>query len=329
MTDRNDVVVGVFVLVGVALIVGGALWLGGTRWGQAERTLTARFQDVGQLRSGNNVTVRGVPVGRVESVELVPEGGVDVRMWLREAAPVPDRPVAVLRPSSLFGQWEVAIVPGTSVRRVNPDSLPRPEEGIPGYSQADFAQMSEFTSEIAENLSVITDRLEVAFNEQSAENLASSIENFERASQELVSLVEQQRQGVGAFAEDMGEAGATVRQAAAKLDSTLSRLEQATEEGEMRSIFDNTERATASLEELTGELRATTSRLNRVLARADTTFTGAQEVVTRVNEGRGALGRLMADTALYERTAATLSQLRALLEDLRENPNRYFQLSIF
>ena len=69
--------------------------------------------------------------------------------------------------------------------------------------------------------------------------------------------------------------------------------------------------------------------MNRVLARADTTFSGARELVGRVNRGEGALGRLAHDTALYEETAATLSQLRALLEDLRENPNRYFQLSIF
>ncbi len=329
MSDRNDVVVGAFVLVGVAAIVGGALWLGGTGWGQAERTLTARFAEVGQLRSGNNVTVRGVPVGRVQRVELAPEGGVDVEMWLEEAAPVPERPVAVIRPSSLFGQWEVGIVPASSVSGLAVDSLPRPEDGIPGYAQADFAQMSEFTSDIAENLSRITDRLDVAFNEQTAENLASSIENFEQASQELVGLMQQQRKGIGAFADDMGQAGSTVREAATKLDSTMSRVEQATEEGEIRSIFDNTERAAASLNELTREIRATNARLNAVLARADTTFTGAQRVVDRVNSGEGALGRLMADTALYERTAATLSQLRALMQDLRENPNRYFQLSIF
>ncbi len=329
MNERNDVIVGLFVLVGVALIVGGAIWLGGTGWGQADRTLTARFRDVGQLRSGNSVTVRGVQVGRVESVTLSADGGVDVRMWLQETAPIPERPVAVIRPSSLFGQWQVAIVPARTVTDPPVDSLPRPEGGIPGYAQADFAQMSEFTSDIAENLRVITDRLELAFNEQTARNLASSIENFEQASQEMVSLVQQQQQGVSAFADDMRRAGSTVREAASSLDSTLGRLEQATAEGEVRSIFDNTEQAAARLNELTGQLRTTTDRLNEVLARADTTFTGAQELVGRVNRGQGALGRLVRDTALYERTAATLSQLRALLEDLRENPNRYFQFSIF
>lgn len=329
MSDRNDIIVGVFVLAGVGLIVGGAIWLGGTGWGQDQRTLTARFRDVGQLRSGNNVTVRGVPVGRVESVELTGGGGVDVEMWLRDSAPMPERPVAEIRPSSLFGQWQVAIVPGRTVTDLAVDSLPRPEGGIPGYAQADFAQMSEFTSDIAENLRVITDRLELAFNERTAQNLASSIENFEQASQELVSLVQQQQEGVGAFASDMQRAGATVRQAAARLDSTLSRLEQATAEGEMSSIFENTEQATARLNELTGQLQTTTARMNEVLARADTTFSGAQQLVGEVNRGEGALGRFVRDTALYERTAATLSQLRALLEDLRENPNRYFQLSIF
>lgn len=329
MSDRNDVIVGVFVLLGAGIIVAGAVWLGGTGWGEPQRSLTARFAEVGQLRSGNNVTVRGVPVGRVESVELTGEGGVDVRMWLREDAPVPDRPVAVIRPSSLFGQWEVGIVPASAVPDLNPDSLPRPEGGIPGYAQADFAQLSEFTGEIAQNLSRITDRLEVAFNERTAENLASSVENFENASEELVTLLRQQREGFGGFAEDLGQAGSTVRQAAARLDSTMSRLEAATEEGELEAILDNTEEATASMTRLSDELRTTTGRMNEVLARADTTFTGAQKMVDRVNRGEGALGQLMADTALYERTAATLSELRALLEDLKRNPARYFNFSIF
>lgn len=329
MSDRNDVIVGAFVLLGVAVVVLGAVWLGGTGWGQSERTITARFQEVGQLRSGSSVTVRGVPVGRVESVELTDRGGVDVRMWLQEGAPVPRRPVAVIRPSSLFGQWEVGIVPAASVPNVERDSLPRPEGGIPGYAQADFAQLSEFTGDIAQNLSRITDRLEVAFNERTAENLAASVENFEQASQELVALLRQQREGMGGFAEDMREAGTTVREAAVKLDSTMGRLERATEEGELSAILDNAREATASMNAMSDELRSTTSRLDDVLARADTTFTGAQEMVRRVNRGEGALGRLMADTALYERTAATLSELRALLQDLKENPARYFNFSIF
>lgn len=329
MNERNDVIVGAFVLLGVALIVGGAIWLGGTGWGRAERTLTARFQTVGQLRAGNSVTVRGVPVGRVQSVELGDQGGVDVTMWLREGAPVPENPVAVIRPSSLFGQWELGIVPASTLPDVNVDSLPRPEGGIPGYTQADFAQLSEFTGDIAENLSRITDRLEVAFNERTAQNLASSIENFEQASQELVALLQRQRKGIGDFAQDMRRAGNTVRQAAASLDSLMSRLETATREGELRAIFENSEQATESLTRLTKQLRATTERMNDVLARADTTFRGAQEIVSTVNRGEGTLGRLLADTALYERTTSTLTQLRALLEDFRENPRRYFNFSVF
>lgn len=329
MSERDDVIVGAFVLLGAGLIVAGAVWLGGTGWGQPQRSITARFAEVGQLRSGNSVTVRGVPVGRVESVELTDPGGVDVRMWLREDAPVPEQPVAVIRPSSLFGQWEVSIVPASSVPEVNPDTLPRPQGGIPGFAQADFAQLSEFTGDIAQNLSRITERLEVAFNERTAKNLASSVENFENASEELVTLLRQQREGFGGFAEDLAQAGSTVRQAAAKLDSTLSRLEAATQEGELAAILDNTEEATASMTRLTEQLRSTTARMNEVLARADTTFAGAQKMVGRVNRGQGTLGQLMADTALYERTAATLSELRALLEDLKRNPARYFNFSIF
>lgn len=328
--ERNDVVVGAFVLAGVAVLVAGALWLSNTRFGGEMRELSATFQNVGQLRPGNPVTVLGVGVGDVHAVDFGPDGGVEVVMRIEARTPLPPDPVVLLRPTSLFGQWEAAVVPAASVdTSLVAAAQALPPDRLPGVTQADFSQMSSYTEDIAENLQAITAQVERVFTDETVHNLERLVTNLERASRELADLVDHQREMFQGIAEDVSTTGTAVRQAAVRLDSTLARLESATAEGELDEIFENTRETTAAMRELTDEMRANSRSMELVLARADSTLTGTREFVDRLNRGEGALGRLARDTVLYETTVATLSQLRSLLEDLRRHPGRYFNFSIF
>lgn len=328
MKARDEVVIGIFVLVGVAVLVGGGMWLSQDRWGGEYRTLEASFQTVGQLRPGNSVRIRGVDVGRVQQIEVGPEAA-RVVMRVREDAPLPVRPVASLQPVSLFGEWTASIEAGRRHPSALADTAALPEGVLPGVTASDFSELSEYTADIASNLQGITDRLEVAFNRETAENLARSVENFEQASVELVALLERQRKGFGGFADDMASAGRTLRRVAADLDSTVSRLEAATAEGELAAILDNTREATAALARVSSSLDSTSTAARRTIARADSALGQAEAIVSRVNRGEGSLGRLASDPLLYEDLSSTLRELQALLDDLKQNPGKYFKFSIF
>ena len=56
---------------------------------------------------------------------------------------------------------------------------------------------------------------------------------------------------------------------------------------------------------------------------------GADTLMTRLQEGSGTLGLLMADSALYREATATVVQLRELLADIQANPRKYFKFSVF
>lgn len=328
MNHRDETITGIFVLVGIAIIVVGGIWLSGEGWRGDFTTLQARFGNVGQLQTGNAVRIRGVVVGRVDAVEFA-EQGVDVTLRIEADTPLPERPVVVLRPLSLFGEWGASIVPGGEVAGLPADTLSRPDGVLPGRTASDFAELSDYTADIASNLSDLTDRLELAFNEQTAENLAAAVQNFEDASSDLVVLLGRQRESFGGFADDMASAGQTLRGTAADLDSTVSRLEAATAEGELEAIFDNARRSTRSLSTVAGRLEGTTEAMNRTLARTDSAVTLGRDVLARLDRGEGSLGQLATDPALYENLAATLTELRALLDDLKQNPGKYFNFSIF
>src|SRR5690606_34728505 len=77
---QTEVTVGIVVLLGIGLLFFGTLWLKGVGFGREEVTVRARFREVGQLAEGNPVKLRGVPIGRVSSIELEPDAeGVIVK----------------------------------------------------------------------------------------------------------------------------------------------------------------------------------------------------------------------------------------------------------
>lgn len=329
MSRRNEVVTGLFVLLGLAVVVAGSLWLSESRWRGEFRIVEGRFGSVGQLRPGNSVTIRGVEVGTVERISLEPEGGVRVAFRIRADAPLPEDPLVHLHPLSLFGGWAASIVPASEREDVRPDTTELPEGVLPGVTSADFARLTDHTAAIATNLATITDRLELAFDEEAARDFARALDNFEAASEELVRLVGRQRETFEGFGEDLAHAGETLRGAASDLDSTLSRLEAATAEGRLGSIFENAEATAVSLNEAGRETRAAVEELRGTIERADSALAGARSLLDRMNRGEGALGRLATDPVLYEDMRATLTELAALLDDLRRNPGRYFNFSIF
>lgn len=329
MSRKGEIVTGVFALVSIGVIAVMAAWLSGDRMRGDHRVLTAHFETVGQLQVGNDVTVRGVKVGTVESIVLSDRGTVAVSMRLRPDAPIPEDPVVLLQAASLFGDWKAAIVPAASRPGLVRDSVPLPPGEVPGMTQADFASMSDHTAEIAANLEGITRSLETALNDETAGQLARTFENINRASNELVELLTDQRANFEVFAADVTVLSESARRSALALEGTLSRLDSATAEGRLETIVSNVELASEDLGATAREWRQVARGMDSTLTRLDGTVDEATEILARINRGEGSLGMLAVDTVLYENTAAALSELKSLLTEIKRDPSKYFRVSIF
>ena len=71
------------------------------------------------------------------------------------------------------------------------------------------------------------------------------------------------------------------------------------------------------------------SRLALTSARVDRAATSLETVLGRMERGEGTLGQLSTNDSLYTGLTETVESVRLLLDDLRENPGRYINLSIF
>lgn len=335
MNRGREVLVGSVILVGIAVVVVGSLWLQGVNFGRPAIPVDLLVEDVGQLREGNTVKFRGVQIGRVSSFDVEPGGdAVRVRLLLDRQIDIPDDVVGIIAPESLFGSWQTELVS----RSVYPTfdyyegPVQRTPDGavaIAGYAIPDISRLTATANEISENLAVLSDRVERAFNDSTAADLQNFIKNIEEVSEGLRDLVGQQASTFANVSAQVERAATEIGSAAEVGRSVLEDVDRLMASGQVDSILGSVESASRSLDDLAGNMARSTENLDGTLARADSAFARIDLLTARVARGEGALGQLFTDTTLVVRASEVLRELDLLLADFRENPKRYVRLSIF
>ena len=326
---RTEMAVGIVILLGIVLLFFGTVWLKGARLGERETTVRARFLEIGQLLDGNEVKLRGVSIGRVEAIELEPGGGgVIVTMRIDEEVPLPADPVVLLSPESMFGDWQAEIFPRSRFPQYDYAEAPDPQV-LPGYSLPDISRLTAVADRIAENLAELTDRVELAFTDETALSIRQAIENIEQVTGQLTGLVGSQEQAVADVAANLETTSQTINETVLAIREVVRQVEGAVANGELSAIVRNVTSATAQLDSLGVTLLEVSRDLDHTAAAADTAFTRMSSIMAGVERGEGTVGRLMQDTALYSELVETNALMQELLEDFRENPRKYINLEVF
>jgi phospholipid/cholesterol/gamma-HCH transport system substrate-binding protein len=328
--------VGTVILVGGAVAVIGSLWLSGSRFGRPGFPVDVVVEDVGQLREGNAVKFRGVPVGRVEEFEVDGGGeGILIHLLLDQELPsVPDA-AAVVAPESLFGEWQVEIVSRDRFPRFTYFELTqemvegRSAPVLPGYTLPDITRLTAAANDISLNLAVLTDRVDRAFSDETAESVRLAIENIEDISLNLRDLASSTSEMFEEFKDDVGQAALDIGAAASVARTTLERADQILQTGQLDSIVANVNSGSRDLAVIASALGSSSEEMRDAIVSADSAFARIDRVLGRIEGGQGVLGQLLTEGALVGQASSVLVQLDLLLNDLRQNPKKYVRLSIF
>ncbi|MCI0434129.1 MAG: MlaD family protein [Gemmatimonadetes bacterium] len=329
MRGRNEVAVGATVILGLAVIVFGTIWLQGRGFGREEMVLQARFSEIGQLLQGNAVKVHGVPIGRVESIDLDPGGsGVIITMRVQSDVRLPEDPVVVLSPESMFGDWQAEISPRSAASDFDYAESPDPAV-LPGASLPDISRLTAVADRIAQNMAILSERFEVAFTQETAENVRRAINNIQSISQQLTELVTKQQEAIDEVSANLQETTDALGQAVETVNRTFGEVERAIGGDRLANIVANAERASTQIDSLTRELLAMSSTLRTASATADTTLRALGSVTRSIERGEGSLGLMLRDSSLYWRLVESNAEIQALLKDIRQNPRKYFTIRVF
>ena len=135
------------------------------------------------------------------------------------------------------------------------------------------------------------------------DRLAKTIHSFNQTSEELRLTVSENRASLRTTLDNFASASRTAKAL------TTDR------EAQLRKALDDFSSAAEKMDHLSGRLDS----LRAVI----------QGLSSKVARGEGTLGKLVNDDKLYADLNSSIASLKALIEDVKANPKKYFKFSVF
>ena len=101
----------------------------------------------------------------------------------------------------------------------------------------------------------------------------------------------------------------------------------ATLNGRVPALMTKTDNVLNSAAQLTDNLAAIDIASTK--AQVDQTIANVEAITRKLNNPDGTLGLLMNDASLYNHLTGTMQSADQLLDDIREHPRRYINISVF
>ena len=303
MTERRlHAQVGLLFLLSVTVLVLGILWFKEFQVRGRTFKQMIEFQTTSGLVKGDPVEVKGVPSGKVEDITYE-EGLALVEVQLERKVKLYQDAQFNIESVGIMGQKMVSIFPGTRQAGDLPkDAIPK---GVYRGGTTEIMNGVSDALEIFQRIASRVDTLVASFSggEGKQKQFGQTLDNLERASRDLSTLLEENRKDINASVRNMNAAM-----------------------NDLHTMLDGKEE---KFGETLEQAHSASARLDTTLAGLQITIAKMDTLITQVQSGQGTLGKLAQDEELYKQFVATLEDAKALLADVRQNPKRYFKFSVF
>ena len=307
MKIRREVKVGLYALLMMVALYWGINFLRGRDIFNRANTYFAIYDQVGGIQRSSPIVVRGYRVGVVSGIHfdtrhpdrVVLEFSVNSRFH------IPENSQARIFSDGLLGGRAIEIVMGNSERML------RNRDTLHSSMDRDLLEMAGSELEFIKlKLGSVADALTKTLTsvnkilEENDANITGMMSNLSQTTASLNSFMAAESRNLSAIVANINSLTATLSRNTGHIDTMMSGLgtfSRRLGEMDVKAIGDN--------------LTAVSERLDSILA--------------AVEGGDGTLGRLVNDTALYGSLQEASCNLSLLLEDIREHPGRYINISVF
>jgi len=313
--------VGIFVLMGLLVLTYFTFRV--SKWGLiAERgyKLTVDFDTAGGLEPKSDVKMAGVPIGKVEAIELA---GNRARLSLRiqEKVHIPIDSVASIQTQGLLGEKYVEIQPGKDAQRM----LPAGGRVANTVSPTNLDDIVRKVGDISEDVKRFTSTLSETFGTEEGKKALADILRDVRATTATLRTVVQGNEerfdrilaNVDRLSENLSDISSAnkedVRATIANLRAFSDTLKTQTPEL-ARKLEEMSDRVSGVVGDNRENLKETIQNLKTASAKLDNTLEAAGNVMAKIDRGEGSLGKLVNDNTAVD----------SLTEGL-EGINRYFR----
>ena len=303
MKYSKEIKVGFLALIGVMMSVFSYNYLKGINLFEKNRKFTVKYEKVDGLSASNPVTLNGFKIGKVQKINFNPNNTREllVDIIIENDVLFPKTSLAELYETGLIGGKAIAIIPdykNDSTIASDGDLL----KGVikPGLTELVNQILPQVQLQIEvliKNAEIVLGNINTLFDEETKQELRSSIQDFSNLTKNL--------------SETSDEISNLIVNNSENLTNTISELSKAS--SNIRTIPDSISKE---------EVLKITSNLNELVSNLNT-------ITRSLKDSEGTAGQLINDKSIYKNLENATNELNILIKDIKLNPGRYINFSVF
>lgn len=298
MKFTREVKTGLLALAAILLFIFGYSFLKGKNLLENDRTFYAIYDNVEGLVPSSAVTINGLVVGQVISIDFADNSGkLIVTFNVDKDFKFSKNSLAKVYGGGLIGGKSLAIIP-----KYEQGNEAKDQDTLPGTVEEGLLEL------VNDRLSPLQQKLEMAItdadtifktlgSDANRQNITKIFENLNLTINEFKGVSNKLNRLLASNEENLNKTFSNFNEVSTKLNSFSDTLSQ------------------MNVKKLTNDLEGVLASFNRIS--------------NDLESGNGSMGKLLKDKELYDNLAQSSKELELLLEDMRLNPKRYVHFSLF
>ena len=278
-------------------------YLKGINLFEKNRRFIIKYEKVDGLSVSNPVTLNGFKIGKVQKINFNPDNTREllVDIVIENDVVFPKTSLAELYETGLIGGKAIAIIPDYK----NDSTIAKDGDFLKGVIKPG---LTELVNQILPQV-----QLQIEDVMKSAEIVLGNINNLfdEETKQELKSSIQDFSNLTNSLSETSKEISNLISNNSENLSDAITDFKIAS--NNIKTISDSIS---------SKEISSITSNLNTLIANLN-------QVTTSLKNSKGTAGQLINDKSIYENLENATNELNMLIEDIKLNPNRYINFSVF
>lgn len=300
MKLSREIKAALLVLTSILIFIWGYSFLKGKDLFSSYVSYFVIYDNVEGLSASSPITLNGLKIGKVNAITIGADGKLLVEAQIKTDFPISKNSSLQIYEPGFIGGKQIALVPDYEDTRMA-------ESGDTLKSKVRLGMLAKVGDQLApmqtkvEHTIVSADSLLTNFNslmtQKNKENISIAIEELtqtlrtlNKATETMNSMLTNNQQNIDGIMSELN-----------KTTSNFSKISESLVESDLKGTMQNIEQTMASLDKIMSEIDA----------------------------GKGTAGKLIKDEQLYTNITKASKELELLLQDLRLNPTRYINVSVF
>ncbi|MCW2119955.1 MlaD family protein [Flavobacterium sp. 7A] len=301
MKLSREIKTAILVIASILLFIWGYSFLKGRDLFSNYKTFYVEYDNVEGLAPSAPITLNGLVIGKLNGITISETTGkLLVQLRIKTDFPISKSSAAIIYEPGFIGGKQIAIEPNFDDK----------------------------------TLAVTGDRLSGKVRKGLTQKLGDQLEPLQAKVEKLISNADQLISGINNVLDQKTQQD--LKKSLAELSQTMEQFHKASanvntilddNKVQIKGMVTNFNKVSGNFSKISDSINK--ANIGRTIRNLNATLGKVNGIVAGMESGKGTMGKLLNDDVLYNNFSKTSKELELLLQDLRLNPTRYVNVSLF